>query len=821
MKKLPVLLEDNLEMLSTITNDAIAIHRDGKFIYTNKKSEDFLEADLENQLIGKKIISIIHPMSLQSVSERIKGLEQGKTQEPAISKLITLKGNIRYAEIAATPVLYQDKPSNLLIAKDVGAIIKKNEELADRQDYLKAIIGSIPDIIFVINKDLKFKEIFVNNEELLQYPKEKFPGASLIDMLPPNIYIEASRNINDVFANGKISITNYSLDSAEGKKYFEIRTNKKNENEVVSIIRNITKETAIIKELEYKDNLQKLITELSTEFLNINIGTFDKIIKSSLAKLGNFLELDDVSYIEYDLDKKLIKPKYKWSISEKGEIEEMYTDLPIEIFSNWITSHFRGAYYLIEDVENSNIGKVSAFYFKKLKINSHLSIPIFKDLECIGFICFEKRYQSRTYSESEIVLLNIFAKLIGNLFSRINHLKLLENKNNELERIRLKNKKLIEELQSEINDRIRIDEELAISKSQLELTIQNSPLISIQWYNREGKILMWNNASHKVFGFSKEEALGKTLKDLFMSEEEHSEYLNLLSEIDKSGLPYGPYEIPIKRKDGSIGWVLSTTFSVPASDNEKIFVCMDTDITVQKLLYEQLNNSLLEKDKFLSIVAHDLKSPFSGFLGMTKILAHEFSDMDANEIKEISSNLFESAENLYMLLENLLEWSRIQRNMVSINKECINLKDLINNNINLQKLKIDQKSINIENTIIEDKFVFADMNMINAILRNLISNALKFTRSNGKIKIYTLEDEIYDIVAVEDNGIGIPNEINKSLFTLTNNVSRKGTDGEPSTGLGLILCKEYTDLHNGQIWVKSIENIGSTFYFSIPKNQNG
>ncbi|HRP01564.1 MAG TPA: PAS domain S-box protein [Candidatus Kapabacteria bacterium] len=819
MENLPIILDENLDVLNKIMYDGIVIHRDGKFVYLNEHALKELEADSKEDLIGKSVLSIIKPQYLELVIERLKKLEKLRSLPPELIELTTIKGNSLFVEISTSAVIYENQLSFLIYSKNLNEIVKKNNELANYQSQLNAVIKSIPDILFIIDKDLIVKGMFANDPSKLFLSQDKVVNKNIINVLPPHVYLACKRCIEDVFDTKEDKIIHYEAEFNNRISYFEFRATLKNSDEVLAIVRDVSKETQLVNEQRYTDGFQQLLTGLAFEFLNTNISNFEVIINSSLEKLAKFLELDDITFVEYELNKSLVKPIYKWGISDKANFDKIYTEVPTELFSNWITSHFRGSHYFLNDIENSKVNKNIIYFFSKLVVSSHLSIPIFKHLECIGFISLEKRYDKKQYSEAEIKLINIFAKLLGNLFSRLHNLALLEDKNIELEKAKIKNNRLIKELRDEILERKQIEEELSVSKRQLEATIQNSPVIAIQWYNNKGEIIFWNKASEQIFGYSEKDVLGKTLQDLYMTYEEHKEYLKSLQQIEITNKPIGPYESQIIKKDGTIGWLLSTTFIIPGKNQENIYVCMDADISKQKELFLQLSNVVSEKDKFLSIIAHDLKSPFTGFLGMTQMLSNDFHKLNLNEIQEISGNLYESAENLYKLLENLLEWSRLQRGLTATNKEELDIYNLVNNNINLQKIKIEQKEISIRNKVNQDLRFFADMNMVNAILRNFISNAVKFTNRGGSISIYYEEDVSFNIIVVEDNGIGIPDDIRNSLFTLTKKVSRLGTEGELSTGLGLILCKEYVEKHNGKIWVQSTPDHGSKFYFSIPKTK--
>jgi len=233
---------------------------------------------------------------------------------------------------------------------------------------------------------------------------------------------------------------------------------------------------------------------------------------------------------------------------------------------------------------------------------------------------------------------------------------------------------------------------------------------------------------------------------------------------------------------------------------------------------EELEKSNNEKDKFFSIIAHDLRSPFSGFLGLTKMLEENIGFLEPDELKELAKMLKDSANVTYTLLENLLEWSRIQRDVIKFEPTETNLFLLMSNVIQLQKTNLDKKNIEVSINIDKSLKIDIDPNMINTVLRNLISNAVKFTPKNGNIIISANEDKDFVYIQIKDSGIGIPESIKENLFNIGAKTSRKGTDGEASSGLGLLLCKEYVELHGGRIGVESQENEGSTFYFSLNKN---
>ncbi|MFN8358766.1 MAG: HAMP domain-containing sensor histidine kinase [Candidatus Kapaibacterium sp.] len=234
------------------------------------------------------------------------------------------------------------------------------------------------------------------------------------------------------------------------------------------------------------------------------------------------------------------------------------------------------------------------------------------------------------------------------------------------------------------------------------------------------------------------------------------------------------------------------------------------------------------KDKFFSIIAHDLKSPFSGFLGLTKLISDEYESLTKEELQEMAKNLHDSAHNLYKLLENLLEWSLVQRGAVKFNPEECSVAMVVKQVIAVQEIVAQQKNITLFSSCPDHIRVLADVPMLNAIFRNLLSNSIKFTPRGGTIEVGVLSEEAASrfewysgdgvqvpVIFVRDNGIGMSKEIQGKLFNIVEKVSRPGTENEPSTGLGLMLCHEFIHKHNGHITVESQEGKGTTFYFTL------
>lgn len=238
--------------------------------------------------------------------------------------------------------------------------------------------------------------------------------------------------------------------------------------------------------------------------------------------------------------------------------------------------------------------------------------------------------------------------------------------------------------------------------------------------------------------------------------------------------------------------------------------------------YQRINKELHEsnatKDKFFSIIAHDLKNPFNSILGLTGILKNNSELYSPDKTKKIIEALDNSANNAYKLLENLLQWSRSQLNRIDFSPETQNLFTVVEEIISIYSSEADRKTLTVENSINTDTTIYADINMLNTIIRNLLSNAIKFTPENGKINLKAEKMNQQTILKITDTGIGIPKNKIEILFEPGSKVSTLGTNKESGTGLGLIICKEFMTKHKGEISVDSNET-GTSFSLSFPNKR--
>jgi len=333
-----------------------------------------------------------------------------------------------------------------------------------------------------------------------------------------------------------------------------------------------------------------------------------------------------------------------------------------------------------------------------------------------------------------------------------------------------------------------------------------------------------NNSCKKVLGYNKEDFINKPIpiNKLVVAEDIPRLKKNIqdaFNGLETSGNSYRVYN-----NKGEIK-TLAIYKSFIKSDGEITGLrTIAVDITNQKIAEETLINSeqrLRElnatKDKFFSIIAHDLKNPFNDVMGFTQLLDLNIEKYDINKIKQFVNIIHQSSKLAYNLLENLLEWSRSQTGILTFKPEKILLNDIIFENLELHESTIENKNLTIYSDFTEDYFAYADKNMIRTVIRNLMSNAIKYTNKGDFIRINILNTKDNCKFIISDSGIGISQENIKKIFKIDESYSTVGTEQEKGTGLGLILCKEFIEKNNGELWAESDLGKGSAFSFTLPK----
>jgi len=361
-------------------------------------------------------------------------------------------------------------------------------------------------------------------------------------------------------------------------------------------------------------------------------------------------------------------------------------------------------------------------------------------------------------------------------------------------------------------------------KTEFEYSFLESESLCVAIFSLDGTLIFANKAMQSLFkGVPFQSLINPSFSEL-------SEMQCQNSEIYKGFLTIGNYSSDntsiksrIFKKEGEILIIGSADTNQLVEQNITMVHLNHQINNLQRALIKEkfeLKEANAAKDRFFSIIAHDLKNPFAVLIGFTDIILENLRESDIDTIEEQLKIIGNTTHQTYNLLEDLLLWSKSQSGRLSFKPEIIEFKDTCNEVVINLLSQAGKKHISIEMEGLDEIIVFADMNMLKTILRNLISNAVKFTNVNGKIIINAEKTPDNAIITVSDNGVGIDVKSQAKLWSLSDQYSTPGTKNETGTGLGLILCKEFTERNGGKIWVESEPGRGSDFKFTLPLGTN-
>jgi len=370
----------------------------------------------------------------------------------------------------------------------------------------------------------------------------------------------------------------------------------------------------------------------------------------------------------------------------------------------------------------------------------------------------------------------------------------------------------------DVTERKLMDNALINSEARFRSLFDNAK-DGILIHTLDYQIIDTNPYAQKILEFEYNELININFKTLFTDQE------NNFIDIQKINKTSEIFEIEIFTKKKRKIFIQISLSKLTFVDND-FYMSIIRDITYKKIAEENLKNyannlkqSNSTKDKMFSIIAHDLRGPIGNLKAMMELLLDNPQAFEQKEITEILTSLKDSSASTFELLENLLNWAKSQQGLVEFQADIYNFTDIVNSSINSLKANIINKNIKITNNLTDYILVTCDINMIKTVLRNLISNAIKFTKNNGEVIInYKLSEKNINI-EIKDNGIGIKPENVTKLFNKTEYFSTYGTNNEKGSGLGLNLCKEFIEKNSGTIWVESIINEGTSFWFTLPLAQ--
>lgn len=367
-------------------------------------------------------------------------------------------------------------------------------------------------------------------------------------------------------------------------------------------------------------------------------------------------------------------------------------------------------------------------------------------------------------------------------------------------------KKIIDELMSDV-----IGRDYAIIKALPDILFILS---------NDGNFTDYKTGNNSGFPISPDYFVGKSLWDVFPQQISDDLYRTIKETRLNGQLSTYDFQMP-----GQFGSKHYEARVVKSHQNEVLLLLRDVtnqkqnELQILKIAEDlrQINDT---KDKFVSIIAHDVKTPIVALIGYAEILAEDIEELQKSEIKEFASSIVEISKQTIGLLTNLLEWSRLQTGRMEFHPVQMNAFNTAENSISLLASNAEQKNIKIINKLDKDTYIYADENMMQSVFNNLLTNAIKFTNRNGEINITSDKCEDMICFSVKDNGVGMDAKQKTLLFEMNKSFTTPGTTNEKGSGLGMILCKDFIEKHGGKIWVESSVGIGSEFFFTVPASVN-
>ena len=368
----------------------------------------------------------------------------------------------------------------------------------------------------------------------------------------------------------------------------------------------------------------------------------------------------------------------------------------------------------------------------------------------------------------------------------------------------------------------KMSSEIAMKGRELETIINTAPaLIFVKDLDR--KFTLLNKSFLDFFKVAEDEIMLRgnsnliQIEDEWLSAEEDEAVIN--NKINLTNI-----ERQIKLSDGSKLWLKINKAPLYDGENNLAGIVGVMDDITERVEFQtsliEARKKLVElnkqKDKFFSIIAHDLKSPFNGLLGLSELLADEYETISDEERITFINNIRVSLKNLYALIENLLTWARVNLNRTEFDPKEIYIKEIVGMVFEAMSNSASNKKISLVSKVDENIKVNADPDMIQTVIRNFVSNAVKFTMANGSVVVSAAEEENNIKIEIKDNGVGMSEKVINGLFKIDAHVISPGTNDEKGTGLGLIICKEFVEKHGGKIEVKSEIGKGTAISFSLP-----
>jgi PAS domain S-box-containing protein len=798
IEKLEKLQQSFEEIISKSTVPIISGNKKGQIIDANDKALKITQLSME-EILRKNIKDIFQNQNVPKISKKISGKE--KNGEIS-NEQILVKKNGKKIFVRTHTKLMPDNSYQILIKK-IHRRKKAELELAEVKYRYEQLAENIDDVIWTSTLDLKILYISGTISKITGFNPEAYYQKPLNELMTPISYqllIDTMSKENDLLMANPKAISRYPLSveisllhKHHSKIWVElsIALIQNQFGEIVGlqgIIRNIdaqkkTQEILDKSNQKYNFAIKSVgsgVWELNADLTWIGIdenllnilGYNGKKPKSMLNDWINLTYKED-RIIIIDILQDILDGKKK---SDSYDCRRIHKDGNIIWFTDYVEGIYDDEGNIIEILGTSkNITNEKLTEEKKFKYYAGLQILIESTFQ---FLNFEKLDQIYNYA-GHILVQKIPESII--IFSTIN------SGSNEIFPFKYFG---VDEpgLLRQFEDHSSNEKDCICKLSAKAYNFLNQKFI-IEFKKGFGEFLDRGN----------EGKLCSSMSSLYKNCRLYVIGVGSSNQLTEA--------ILIITKDGS---------EIYNKEFIEAFISLSFIIIDKKKIELELIRSNETKDKFFSIISHDLKNPFNTFIGFSSLIINNIDKISREKILEFAKLIHNTGVQNYEMMSNLFVWVKSQKGSLQCTPEKLDISGLILSNINLFSSEAQNESISIEMEPGQEKNCFADLEMMNTILRNLISNAIKFTNNGGQIKVSCKKQDKALLFSVKDNGIGMTEEKQKELFQLSKNTSTLGTNKEKGTGLGLILCFEFVNMHGGSIWVESEEGKGTEFLFTIP-----
>lgn len=837
---------------------------DGKFLRVNNaaiKETGYNEEELLNMYVFD-----IDPDADERKDKEFIWLSDSFQEKTSIEVRHRRKdGSIYDAEVTLGSVIINGGRKILALARNITEKKKTEQQLIHSEKYVRQLFNAIPDMVFTLDKDGTFIDYKADKGNLYTDPND-FIGKKLPEVLPLDLANLTMQKIKKTIQSDKIEHFEYELADHTGlNKFFECRMIPMDSSHVIAFVRNITQRKVLENQLFESETNARAIME-STNDIHILLDAEGFIIDHNKAHADRFglsrEELIGKNVFEL-LPEEIAKSRRKLIeeavTTKKTVVAEDFRNgfwnefkinpildatgncSKVAVFSRDITSkkHAIEKLHNIQREQATLISNLPGFVYKCLNDESWTMLYLSEGFEAMTGYKVEEVLGNAVISFNEIIHPD-FRKIVSE-----NWEKALDNHQmyrDDYKLITKNGSKIwvleqgrgvfnesgdllhIEGFVVDITENKRIEEALKASYFLLNQAGKTARFggWSVNLISNE---VIWSDEVRKIHEVSDDFVPTIDNGIQFYNEEFRETIRQVLQMCSKKGIPFDEEMQIVTAKCKLVD--VRTTGEAIRDEWGRIVMVQGSfqDISEQKKTEAALRENekrLIElnasKDKFFSIIAHDLRSPFNSILGLSELLAELIEEKDFSDAEKISHVILDSSRKAVELLLNLLEWSRAQTGRLEFNPEFLHLNQTLEDVVELMQATAQRKNITIQTNLKKNALAFVDKPMISTVVRNLLSNAIKFSHEGSTVQLSLIHELNEWKIIVEDEGVGIDADMIQKLFKIDDSVSTKGTKNESGTGLGLILCNEFVNKHQGSIAVESTPGKGSRFILSIPSN---